>query len=89
MCHYNHNVVRALQNATEKPCERVLTDAMIQNEGPVMRKPTRVLIVDDNVHARQGLRTFLATWPEITIVVKQRTGRTACDWLGNADRMLC
>ncbi len=47
-----------------------------------MRKPTRVLIVDDSVHARQGLRTFLATWPEITIVGEATNGEDGVRLVG-------
>ena len=42
-----------------------------------MRKPTRVLIVDDNVHAREGLRTLLATWREIAVVGEATNGQEA------------
>jgi YesN/AraC family two-component response regulator len=42
-----------------------------------MAQPTRILIVDDSVHAREGLRTLLATWPEITVVGEAANGQDA------------
>ena len=42
-----------------------------------MQKPTRVLIADDNVHAREGLRTLLATWREIAVVGEATNGQEA------------
>lgn len=42
-----------------------------------MQKPTRVLIADDNVHARTGLRTLLATWRNIAVVGEATNGQEA------------
>jgi DNA-binding NarL/FixJ family response regulator len=43
----------------------------------VMTQPTRVLIVDDNARARDGLRALLATCPEITVVGEAVNGQDA------------
>ncbi len=42
-----------------------------------MAQPTRVLIVDDSAHARNGLRDLLATWPEIMVVGEAADGQEA------------
>jgi len=42
-----------------------------------MALPVRVLIADDSVRIRQGLRALLATWPDITVVGEAADGREA------------
>ena len=42
-----------------------------------MAQPIRVLIADDSVRARQGLRALLATWPDITVVGEAANGQEA------------
>jgi DNA-binding NarL/FixJ family response regulator len=42
-----------------------------------MAQPTRVLIADDNVHTREGLRVLLATWPQIRVVAEAADGQEA------------
>lgn len=39
--------------------------------------PIRVLITDDSVHARDGLRALLATWPEVSVVGEAANGQDA------------
>ena len=50
----------------------------------------RVLIVDDNFVARRGLRSFLETGSDITVVGEASTGRAAVEWMksGAADVVL-
>jgi DNA-binding NarL/FixJ family response regulator len=43
----------------------------------VMAQPTRVLIVDDSAHAREGLRALLRTWPEFEIAGEAANGLEA------------
>jgi YesN/AraC family two-component response regulator len=43
----------------------------------VMAQPTRVLIVDDSAHAREGLRALLRTWPEFEIAGEAANGLDA------------
>jgi DNA-binding NarL/FixJ family response regulator len=42
-----------------------------------MTQPIRVLIADDSVHARGGLRRLLATWPGIAVVGEAVNGLEA------------
>ena len=42
-----------------------------------MPRPVRVLIADDSVRARDGLRALLATWPEIAVVGEAADGQDA------------
>src|SRR3712207_1220107 len=42
-----------------------------------MPRPVRVLIADDSVRARAGLRALLATWPEIAVVGEAADGQDA------------
>jgi DNA-binding NarL/FixJ family response regulator len=42
-----------------------------------MVQRTRVLIVDDSAHTRDGLRALLRTWPEITVVGEATNGQDA------------
>lgn len=44
-----------------------------------MTQPIRVLIADDSVHARDGLRRLLATWPGIVVVGEAVNGLEALD----------
>jgi DNA-binding NarL/FixJ family response regulator len=48
----------------------------------VMVRPTRVLIVDDSAHAREGLRALLRTWPEFEIAGEAANGRDALRLVG-------
>lgn len=40
-----------------------------------MTQPIRVLIADDSVRTREGLRVLFAAWPEIAVVGEATTGR--------------
>jgi DNA-binding NarL/FixJ family response regulator len=42
-----------------------------------MNESLRILIVDDQERARQGLKALLATWPRIEIVSETADGREA------------
>jgi len=42
-----------------------------------MTQPIRVLIADDSVRTREGLRVLFATWPEITVVGEAADGQEA------------
>ena len=42
-----------------------------------MAQPTRVLIVDDSAHAREGLRALLRTWAEFEIAGEAANGLDA------------
>ena len=42
-----------------------------------MAQPTRVLIVDDSAHAREGLRALLRTWPGLEIAGEAANGLDA------------
>lgn len=42
-----------------------------------MAQPIRVLIADDSVRARQGLRALFATWPEISVAGEAADGQAA------------
>ncbi|HEX9370604.1 MAG TPA: response regulator transcription factor [Roseiflexaceae bacterium] len=42
-----------------------------------MTQPTRVLIADDSVRARDGLRAMLATWPAVEVVGEAANGQDA------------
>ena len=42
-----------------------------------MAQPTRVLIADDSVHAREGLRALLRMRPEIEVVGEAANGQDA------------
>lgn len=42
-----------------------------------MTQPIRVLITDDSVRARHGLRALLATWPEVEVVGEATNGQEA------------
>jgi DNA-binding NarL/FixJ family response regulator len=42
-----------------------------------MNESIRILIVDDQERARQGLKALLATWPRIEIVSEAADGREA------------
>lgn len=42
-----------------------------------MAQPTRVLIADDNVHAREGLCALLKMRPEITVIGEATNGQEA------------
>jgi DNA-binding NarL/FixJ family response regulator len=42
-----------------------------------MAQPIRVLIADDSVRTREGLRALLATWPQLTVVGEAANGQDA------------
>jgi DNA-binding NarL/FixJ family response regulator len=42
-----------------------------------MAQLLRVLVADDNAHARAGLRALLATWPEVEVVGEAADGQEA------------
>jgi DNA-binding NarL/FixJ family response regulator len=42
-----------------------------------MNESIRILVVDDQERARQGLKSLLATWPRIEIVSEAANGREA------------
>ena len=42
-----------------------------------MAHPIRVLIADDNVHVREGLRSLLGIWPDTTVVGEAVNGQEA------------
>lgn len=42
-----------------------------------MAQPIRVLIADDSVRTREGLRALFATWPEISVVGEAANGQAA------------
>ena len=42
-----------------------------------MAQPIRVLIADDSVRARNGLRALLTTWPELEVVGEVANGQEA------------
>lgn len=42
-----------------------------------MGQPIRVLIADDSVRARNGLRALLTTWPEVEVVDEVANGQEA------------
>ena len=42
-----------------------------------MAQPIRVLIADNSVRAREGLRALLATWPELMVVGEVANGQDA------------
>jgi DNA-binding NarL/FixJ family response regulator len=46
-------------------------------QGAVMAQPIRVLIADDSVRTRAGLRTLFAARPEITVVGEAANGQDA------------
>ena len=48
-----------------------------QNWDTTMTQPIRVLIADDSARARAGLRTFLATEPDIAVVGEAINGQEA------------
>lgn len=43
----------------------------------MMAQPVRVLIADNSVRARDGLRALLSTWPEVEIVGEATNGYEA------------
>jgi DNA-binding NarL/FixJ family response regulator len=48
-----------------------------------MAQPIRVLIADDNMRARAGLRNLLATWAEIAVVAEAVNGQEAVRLVGD------
>lgn len=42
-----------------------------------MTQPIRVMITDDSVRARHGLRALLTTWPEVEVVGEATNGQEA------------
>lgn len=42
-----------------------------------MAQPTRVLIADDSVRARDGLRALLMMWPEVVVIGEATNGEDA------------
>ncbi len=42
-----------------------------------MTQPIRVLIADDSVRTREGLRALFAAWPEILVIGEVSNGREA------------
>lgn len=42
-----------------------------------MTQPIRVLIADDSVRTREGLRALFAAWPEIVVIGEASTGQEA------------
>jgi DNA-binding NarL/FixJ family response regulator len=51
--------------------------SVIRNRNTRMTEPIRVLIVDDSLRARAGLRALLATWPEVEVVGEAINGQEA------------
>jgi len=47
-----------------------------------VKRKVRVLIVDDNRSARQGLKALLAHWPEMVVVNEAVNGQQAVQMLG-------
>jgi len=47
-----------------------------------MAQPTRVLIADNSVRARDGLRALLTVWPEIEVVGEASNGQDAVRLVG-------
>lgn len=46
-----------------------------------MTQPIRVLIADDSVRTREGLRALFAAWPEITVIGEASTGQEAVQFI--------
>src|SRR6476620_2092956 len=49
----------------------------LQEQGTIMAQPIRVLIADDSVRTREGLRTLFAAKPEITVAGEAANGQDA------------
>lgn len=47
-----------------------------------MTQPIRVLIADDSVRTREGLRALFAAWSEIIVIGEASTGQEAVELVG-------